>query len=128
MSRMLASRSLCDGLSTAGFIAALAHMKLANIAAVLQIAPLIITVLSVALYREAVGWRRWSAIGVGFFGRCCDQTDPLRIQHLGGDRRGFGGRRRGARTVYPRQIGQPPNALVAFWARSPSRCAARYSS
>ena len=68
MSRMLASRSLCDGLSTAGFIAALAHMKLANIAAVLQIAPLIITVLSVALYREAVGWRRWSAIGAGFFG------------------------------------------------------------
>lgn len=68
MSRMLASRSLCDGLSTAGFIAALAHMKLANIAAVLQIAPLIITALSVVLYREVVGWRRWSAIGLGFAG------------------------------------------------------------
>ena len=68
MSRVLASRSLCDGLSTVAFIAALAHMKLANVAAVLQIAPLIITVLSVALYREAVGWRRWCAIGAGFFG------------------------------------------------------------
>ena len=68
MSWMLASRSLCDGLSTAGFIAGLAHMKLANIAAVLQIAPLIITALSVVLYREVVGWRRWTAIGVGFAG------------------------------------------------------------
>jgi len=68
MSRVLASRSLCDGLATVAFIAALAHMKLANVAAVLQIAPLIITVLSVALYREAVGWRRWCAIGAGFFG------------------------------------------------------------
>ena len=55
-------------LSTAGFIAALAHMHLANISAVLQIAPLIITALSVVLYREVVGWRRWTAIGIGFAG------------------------------------------------------------
>ena len=68
MSRALPGRSLCDGLSTVAFIAALAHMKLANVAAVLQIAPLIITVMSVVLYREVVGWRRWSAIGAGFFG------------------------------------------------------------
>ena len=68
VSRLLASRSLLDGLSTAGFIAGLAHMKLANIAAVLQIAPLIITALSVVLYREVVGWRRWVAIGIGFAG------------------------------------------------------------
>jgi drug/metabolite transporter (DMT)-like permease len=68
MSPLLASRSLCDGLSTIGFIAALAHMKLANVAAVLQIAPLIITALSVLLYREVVGWRRWTAIGLGFGG------------------------------------------------------------
>lgn len=68
MSRTLAARSLGDGLSTAGFIAALAHMKLANIAAVLQIAPLLITALSVVLYREVVGWRRWIAISVGFAG------------------------------------------------------------
>ena len=68
MTRLLASRSLCDGLSTAAFLAALAHMKMANIAAVLQIAPLIITALSVMIYREAVGWRRWLAIVVGFAG------------------------------------------------------------
>ena len=68
VSKLLASRSLCDGLSTAGFIAALAHMKLANVAAVLQIAPLIITAMSVFLYRERVGWRRWTAISTGFAG------------------------------------------------------------
>jgi len=68
LTRQVALRSLFDGLSTAGFIAALAHMKLANIAAVLQIAPLLITAFSVVLYREMVGWRRWTAIGIGFFG------------------------------------------------------------
>jgi drug/metabolite transporter (DMT)-like permease len=68
MTRLLAMRSACDGLSTAGFIAALAHMQLANLAAVLQIAPLLIAAISVVLYREVVGWRRWTAISVGFFG------------------------------------------------------------
>src|SRR6476660_9902909 len=68
MGRLLAARSVCDGLSTVCFIAALAQMPLANIAAVLQIGPLLITVLSVLFYREVVGWRRWTAIAVGFFG------------------------------------------------------------
>jgi len=68
MSRLLVARSACDGLSTACFIAALSQMPLANIAAVLQIGPLLITVLSVLFYREIVGWRRWTAIAVGFFG------------------------------------------------------------
>jgi drug/metabolite transporter (DMT)-like permease len=68
VSGLLASRSLCDGVSTVGFIAALAHMKLANVAAVLQIAPLIITAMSVFLYRERVGWRRWTSISTGFAG------------------------------------------------------------
>jgi drug/metabolite transporter (DMT)-like permease len=68
VSRLLVARSVCDGLSTACFIAALSQMPLANIAAVLQIGPLLITVLSVLFYREIVGWRRWTAIAVGFFG------------------------------------------------------------
>ena len=68
VSGKLATRSACDGLSTACFIAALSHMPLANLAAVLQIAPLLITALSVLVYREVVGWRRWLAIGIGFAG------------------------------------------------------------
>jgi drug/metabolite transporter (DMT)-like permease len=68
LGRLMVTRSVCDGLSTACFIAALAQMQLANVAAVLQIGPLLITALSVLFYREAVGWRRWTAVGVGFFG------------------------------------------------------------
>jgi drug/metabolite transporter (DMT)-like permease len=67
-SKPMVVRSLCDGLSTTCFVAALVHMKLADLAAVLQVSPLILTALSVLFYREAVGWRRWSAIGVGFIG------------------------------------------------------------
>ena len=55
-------RSVFDGLSTACFITALVHMKLADLAAMLQVAPLILTALSVLFYREIVGWRRWTAI------------------------------------------------------------------
>jgi drug/metabolite transporter (DMT)-like permease len=68
LSPALTLRAICDGLSTVGFIVALAHMHLANIAALLQIAPLLLIVVSIVLYREAVGWRSWSAIGAGFVG------------------------------------------------------------
>jgi drug/metabolite transporter (DMT)-like permease len=64
----LLSRSAFDGLSTVCFIAALANLPMASVAAVLQIAPLLITALAAMIYREAVGWRRWAAIAVGFAG------------------------------------------------------------
>ena len=67
-SKRLMWRSLFDGLSTVGFIAALAHMQLANLSAVLQVAPLIIVALSVVFHGERVGWRRWAAVLVGFGG------------------------------------------------------------
>ena len=57
-----------DGLSTFCFITALAAMPMANVAAILQIAPLLITALSVIAYREVVGGRRWTAIAIGFAG------------------------------------------------------------
>ena len=50
------------------FISSLAHLPLANITAILQAAPLIMTLMVVALGIERVGWRRWAAIGVGFLG------------------------------------------------------------
>jgi drug/metabolite transporter (DMT)-like permease len=61
-------RSVFDGISTACFIAALVHMKLADLAAMLQVSPLILTAFSVLFYREIVGWRRWTAILIGFAG------------------------------------------------------------
>jgi drug/metabolite transporter (DMT)-like permease len=68
ISKPLLARSTFDGLSTACFIAALVHMKLADLAAMLQVSPLILTALSVLFYRETVGWRRWTAILIGFAG------------------------------------------------------------
>jgi drug/metabolite transporter (DMT)-like permease len=67
-SRPILLRSVCDGISTGFFVFALVHMKLADLAAVLQVSPLILAALSVLLYREAVGWQRWTAIVVGFMG------------------------------------------------------------
>jgi len=116
VSRLLASRSLCDGLSTAGFIAALAHMKLANIAAVLQIAPLIITALSVMIYRETVGWRRWTAIGIGFAGALLvikPVPSEFNIWAIVGAASALAA---AVRELQTRQIGRSvPVLVVAFW-------------
>ena len=65
--RVLA-RSLFDALGAVLFVSALVHMGLAELSAVLLVSPLIMTALSVLLNHEAVGWRRWTAIAVGFVG------------------------------------------------------------
>src|SRR5258708_2679789 len=116
MSRMLASRSICDGLSTAGFIAALAHMKLANIAAVLQIAPLIITAMSVVLYREAVGWRRWTAIALGLTGALLVIKPTPSEFNIWSVVAAASAVTAAVRELQTRQIGQAtPTLVVALW-------------
>ncbi|MDV4146739.1 DMT family transporter [Shimia sp. FJ5] len=50
------------------FITALRNLPLANVMAVLQMLPLTVTLGGLLFYREPVGWRRLSAIGVGFAG------------------------------------------------------------
>ncbi|UOA28335.1 DMT family transporter [Pseudosulfitobacter sp. DSM 107133] len=50
------------------FITALMNMPLANVSAILQALPLTVTLGSALVFREAVGWRRAVAIGVGFVG------------------------------------------------------------
>lgn len=47
---------------------ALGKMKLADIGAIVMISPLLITALSGLLLKEAVGLRRWIAVGIGFAG------------------------------------------------------------
>jgi drug/metabolite transporter (DMT)-like permease len=44
------------------------HLPLADVYAILFAAPLIVTALSVPLLGERVGWRRWTAVVVGFLG------------------------------------------------------------
>ncbi len=50
------------------FLTALFEMPLANLNALLQMLPLTVTLGSALIFREAVGWRRWIAIAIGFFG------------------------------------------------------------
>lgn len=65
---MIALRTFCELGGTITFVAALAHMPLANISAVLQILPLAVTMGAALFFGETVGWRRWLAIGVGVAG------------------------------------------------------------
>ena len=50
------------------FLTALANMPIANIMAILQAAPLAVTLAAALFLRESVGWRRYSAIAIGFIG------------------------------------------------------------
>ena len=50
------------------FLTALKHMPIGNVTAVLQTLPLTITLSAALFLGEAVGWRRYVAIFVGFFG------------------------------------------------------------
>ena len=53
---------------TFAYITALASVPLATVSAVLQAMPLAVTLRAVLFLGEQVGWRRWTAIGVGFIG------------------------------------------------------------
>ena len=66
--RVVLVRAFAELASTMLFLTALAHMPLANITAILQSLPLTVTMFAAVFFGEAVGWRRWSAILVGFIG------------------------------------------------------------
>jgi drug/metabolite transporter (DMT)-like permease len=50
------------------YIAALIHMPIANATIIFQATPLCVTAGAALVLGEAVGWRRWAAIGIGFLG------------------------------------------------------------
>lgn len=64
----LALRTLGELGATASFMIALANMPIAAATAVLQAAPLAVTLVAALFLGEPVGWRRWTAIVVGFGG------------------------------------------------------------
>lgn len=66
--KWVVGRSLAEVASFLPFILALTHMPLANLVAILQALPLVITAAGALFLGERVGWRRWTAIGVGFIG------------------------------------------------------------
>ena len=69
--RNLAGHAARSGVGIAAllmFFYSFAHMKLADVVAIGFAGPLFITALSVPMLGEHVGWRRWSAVMVGFLG------------------------------------------------------------
>ncbi len=66
--RMVILRACLDLVSTIAFVTALMHMQIANLTAVMQAVPLAVALLSMIFLKERVGWRRMSAIVLGFIG------------------------------------------------------------
>ena len=64
----VALRSLFAVTTSASVILSFAFLPLAEALAVIFISPLMLTALSVPLLKEPVGWRRWSAVVLGFAG------------------------------------------------------------
>ena len=65
---LIALRCLAEAGAAWFFLTALIAMPLANVSAILQATPLMVTLGAALVFREVVGWRRMSAIAVGFIG------------------------------------------------------------
>lgn len=61
-------RTLAETVGAMCFATALALVDISTVAAVFQALPLVITMAAAVFLKEQVGWRRWSAISVGFVG------------------------------------------------------------
>lgn len=61
-------RSLLEGVGLLAFVTALPHVQLGQSTVILLTVPIILVALSAVVFKEQVGWRRWTAIIVGFVG------------------------------------------------------------
>ena len=110
------ARNLAEVVGTLGFVVALAALPLALVLAVMQAMPLVVTLGAALFLGEKVGWRRWSAILVGFGGVML----VIRPGLAGFDSQALwliaGARGRGARDLGSRQIPAAlTNAQVSAW-------------
>ncbi|KAF0137151.1 MAG: Membrane protein [Xanthobacteraceae bacterium] len=62
------ARNIGEMVAAAAYVAALAAVPLGTVASVLQALPLFMTMGAALVFGEVVGWRRWTAILVGFAG------------------------------------------------------------
>lgn len=65
---IIALRIGAETLAAYCFLTALFNMPIANVTAVLQALPLTITLMAALIFHESIGWRRMSAIMIGFVG------------------------------------------------------------
>lgn len=66
--RLQLVRSVLLLLTTGLFFSGLSLVALADATAMMFVAPLLVTALSIPLLGESVGWRRWASVAVGFAG------------------------------------------------------------
>jgi drug/metabolite transporter (DMT)-like permease len=66
--RALLWRSGIEGVGLLAFVIALPHVTLGQSTVLLLTMPIILVALSALIFKEDVGWRRWTAILVGFAG------------------------------------------------------------
>lgn len=62
------SRTFAEIMAAFLYLLALFHIPIANANAILQVVPLMITAAGAIFLGERVGWRRWTAIAIGFLG------------------------------------------------------------
>ncbi|MDB5371001.1 MAG: hypothetical protein JWP20_2559 [Roseomonas sp.] len=87
-------RGLAAALGALGSIVAFTALPMAEAFALLFLLPAFVTILSVLFLKEAVGWRRWTAVLVGFAGVLIVLRPGFRelnIGHLGAIVGGFSG-------------------------------------
>ena len=66
--KLIILRTLADMFGALFFITAISLIPLSTVSAILQAAPLLVTLGAASIFREKVGWRRWSAVFIGFMG------------------------------------------------------------
>lgn len=64
----VAFRTFFEVAAMVAFLTALVNMAIANATAILSALPLLVTLAAALLFREPLGWRRLTAVGVGFTG------------------------------------------------------------
>ncbi|MDQ2095279.1 DMT family transporter [Rhodalgimonas zhirmunskyi] len=67
-SRLTLARAGTEIVAAMGFVTALSLVDISVVASVFQVTPLAITMGAALFFGEAVGWRRWTAIALGFSG------------------------------------------------------------
>jgi len=68
LSRAVLLRNASEAVGSVAFVTALALSTLSGVSAILQATPLAMTLGAALFLGETVGWRRWTAIAVGFAG------------------------------------------------------------
>lgn len=66
--QLILLRSMTEVGAAYFFLSALLNMPIANVTAILQALPLTVALGAFLIFREPIGWRRMTAIGVGFLG------------------------------------------------------------